>query len=106
MCNYKIWVQPRGDAYVLECTECNTYQVRLYGAAFIFEPSEFIQFKNTVQAFFNSVANNTNEDPIIIPTFNQGIDLLLSEASLEELYYLLDAADTEMRTARIVSQFN
>jgi len=106
MCNYKIWIQPSEDVYVLECTECNTYQVRLYGAAFMFKPSEYIQFKNAVQFFYNRLANNTNEDPIIIPTFNQGIDLLLSESSLKELYYLVDAADTEMRTAKIVSQFN
>lgn len=106
MCNYKVWCQPNEDVYVLECTECNTYQVRLYGAAFMFDPIEYSEFKNTVQTFYNRVINNTNEDPIIIPTFNHGIDLLLSESSLRELYHLLDAADTEMRTARIVNQFN
>lgn len=106
MCDYKIWYQPCGDVYVLQCTECNTYQVRLYGAAFIFEPPEFGKFREIVNEYNTKIEAGINKGPIIITTFNHGLDLLLNETRLKELHFLLEAADTEIKAAQIRHLFN
>ncbi|MEI9910330.1 MAG: hypothetical protein WDO71_12100 [Bacteroidota bacterium] len=51
MCNYQTWFQADEDVYVLQCVECNTYQLRIRNTAFMFDPPEFKKFFDIVQWF-------------------------------------------------------
>lgn len=106
MCNFRMWSQYEEDVYVLQCTECNTFQVRLHNVAFLFDPFVFMAFRNMVNDTYRKLESGDFDDPIIVPTFNAGLDLLLHPGQLTELYFLLDIADTEMKTAQMNSLFH
>ncbi len=101
MCNFQLWFQSAEDVYVLQCTECNTFQVRLRNAAFMFEPLSYSTFRDRINKTWRDVDSGNKRGPIVIPTFNSGIDLLLNTAQLAELYQLMDDADTEMKAAQM-----
>ncbi len=105
MCNYQTWFQADEDVYVLQCVECNTYQLRIRNTAFMFDPPEFKKFFDIVNGLYERIKLGKNEGPVIIPAFNDGIDMLLKTDQLISLYHLLDAADTEMRTAKMTGLF-
>lgn len=105
MCNFRMWSQSEEDVYVLQCTECNTFQLRLRNAAFLFDPFVFMTFRDMVNDTYRQLGSGDAEDRILIPTFNAGLDLLLHPGQLTELYYLLDAADTEMKAEQMSNLF-
>ena len=106
MCDFRLWYQCSEDIYILQCADCNTYQVRLGNAAFMFEPFEYKTFFEVVTQIRNSIESGMLKDPIILPTFNHGMEILLSEADLKSLYSLLDGADTEMKAAQLAGMFH
>ncbi len=105
MCDFRIWFQSDEDVYVLQCVYCTIFQVRLRNAAFMFDPFFYRIFTDAVNDAYCKIESGRKEDPIIIPTFNEGMDLLLNEAGLKNLYFLLDATDTEMKTAQMTGMF-
>jgi len=105
MCNFRMWYKSDDEVYVLQCTHCNTYQVRLRNAAFMFDTFTFTLFCEVVADLYTKVMNKELEQPVKVPTFNQGMELVLELAQLRELYYLLDGADTEMKAAQMTNMF-
>lgn len=105
MCTYQKWFQADEDVYVLQCTECNTFQLRVRNTAFMFDPVEYKNFFEIVSRLYEKIKSGKNADPIIIPTFDGGMDLFLKTDQLISLYILLDAADTEMKATKMASLF-
>jgi hypothetical protein len=105
MCTYHTWFQADEDVYILQCTECNTFQLRVRNTAFMFDPAEYKCFCERVSGAYEKIKSGKNDGPIIMPTFDGGMDLLLKTDQLISLHILLDMANTEMRTAKMASLF-
>jgi hypothetical protein len=105
MCCFKAWYQAEEDLYVLQCTECRTYQVRFRSASFLFDPFAYIAFRDFVSTTWDLAQTDEIDGSVAIPTSNAGMDLLLSFSQLQELHLLLDSADTEIRTVQLTSLF-
>lgn len=105
MCNFRMWYKTDDEVYVLQCVQCNTYQVRVRNAAFMFDTFSFTLFCEVVSDLYIRSAELKPGEPITVPTFNQGMDLLMERPALRELYHLLDGADTEMKAAQMTSLF-
>jgi hypothetical protein len=71
----------------------------------MFDTFTFTLFCEVVADLYIRSAGLKPAEPIKVPTFNQGMDLLLERPALRELYYLLDGADTEMKAAQMTSLF-
>jgi hypothetical protein len=105
MCNFHMWAQIDEDVYVLQCAECNTFQVRLRNAAYLFDPCSYFTFCRIVSNSYEKVTAAGANEPVIIPTFNHGLDMLLHYGQLKELYHLVDMADTEMKAIEMSRLF-
>lgn len=105
MCNFRMWYRAAEEVYVLQCVECNTYQVRYRNAALMFDTFTFTLFMEVVADLYSKVMGKEIESPVKVPTFNQGMEMLFEKPALRELYYLLDGADTEMKAAQMTSLF-
>ena len=105
MCNFQMWSQLEEDVYLLQCTDCTTFQVRLRNTALLFGPFSFMAFRRTVNDACQEIEAGNYKSPVIVPTFNAGLDLLLDPGQLMELYSLLDSADTEIKAAQMSSLF-
>ncbi len=105
MCEYRFWFQADEDVYVLQCIDCNTFQVRFGNTAFMFEPFAYKCFFDAVAGYYQKSVAGKSEDPIILPTNNNGMEILLQADELKKLHSLLDAADSEMRAVQMARMF-
>lgn len=105
MCNFRMWYKSEDDVYVLQCVQCNTYQVRMRNSAFMFDTFTYTLFCEVVADLYSKSADNKPGESIKVPTFNQGVELAMERPALRELFYLLDGADTEMKAAQMTSLF-
>ena len=105
MCDFRVWFQSDEDVYVLQCTECNIFQVRLRKAAFMFHVFEYKIFREVVADIHHDTAYN-EQGQRCIPTFNGSMQVLLDKDEITALYHLLDAADTEMKIAQLADMFS
>lgn len=105
MCNFRMWYKSDEEVYVLQCVDCNTYQVRYRNAAFMFDTFTFTLFMEVVANLYSRVMNKEIEAPVNVPTFNQGMEMLFDIPALRELHNLLDGADTEMKAAQMTRLF-
>ena len=104
MCEFRMWRQLGEDRYILQCTYCATYHIRLGNISLIFEPAAYKLFRKTVSDMF--ISENTEEQgPFIVPSFTEGADLMLARQQLHDLQRLLEEADTEMQTMHLLGLF-
>jgi hypothetical protein len=105
MCNFRVWIQPAEDVHLLQCTKCNTFQIRLRNIVLLFDFASYEKFQQRVAEGWQKIKAGTKEGAVVIPTSDTGIELSLHPEHLRELYHLMDDADTEMRTAQLNGLF-
>lgn len=107
MCNFKSW-HFDDNGYVVECMECSYLRV-------CFSSSLLTLNKENYQAFFDLVCrkkeshismHDENTKCIVLATPSKSIQILLSEKELNELYYMLQQADTEIKTQQLLDLFS
>ncbi len=106
MCDFRLWYQSGENVYVLQCVECNIFQVRLRNTAFMFNPAEYDQFRRMVNRHFLNPETISQDDAVIIDVSGTNIKLHISFSDLTELFYLLDESDTQMKTMQMINGFN
>lgn len=105
MCDFRMWYQSGENVYVLQCVECNLFQIRIRNVAFMFDTNAYQEFCKTVMSLFNDAENNPGFIPVLLRVQEADISLVLSKNGLRELHLLLDGADTEMKAAQMAGFF-
>ncbi|MEJ0101732.1 MAG: hypothetical protein WDO19_03835 [Bacteroidota bacterium] len=104
MCDFRIWFQQDEDVYVLQCTRCNTFQVRFRKAALLFTVFEYKIFGEVITDTCNDTGFDLKQTHSI-PTFNGSMRLIPGNEEIKELDALLEGADTEMMIAQMAAMF-
>lgn len=107
MCSYKTWYYEEQTGYVIACGKCRKIQAGFGNVMLTFLPAAFDNFRKQIGKVYErrQVPANTVVKSIMIPTPCEGLTLLLNGQELEELYAMLEGADSEMRAEQLLQLF-
>lgn len=107
MCHFKSWYFD-DDGYVIECTSCEHLRVCFGSTMLTLTHADFRAFYDLVcwkkESHLPSCDENTKS--IVIATPCRSVQIILSERELNDLYDMLQQADTEMQTQQLIDLFN
>jgi hypothetical protein len=93
--------------YVIRCTECDHIQVAFKNLALTFYPVDFDGFCDCLETVYKAVADTPENSSrnLAIPMPYDGVQLLLNKSELNQLYQMLNEANTELRSLELISLF-
>lgn len=108
MCQYQVLYHHDVTGYVLRCEDCENIQF-CYGNLMVnFTEPDFMAFRTWLRQIRDQQEPSLSETLrcIIIPTPCEGMKLVLSLREIKELDEMLESADTELQTHRLIGLFN
>lgn len=107
MCQYHTLFRDEQQGFVIECNQCHKIQVAFGMMMASFSEKEFHRFRSYIRAKLgNSYADqNPGEKNILLNTPSESLSLLFSYRELEGLHTMLEQADTEMKTQKMLQLF-
>lgn len=107
MCNYKTWYQDEEKGYVIQCLQCNKFQLGFGMLCINFSTSDFQRFSDQVgHALQTTPAQvSRNSKSIMLRTDHSSINMILSPRELEDLHHILESADNEIRAESLLNCF-
>ncbi|HWJ28611.1 MAG TPA: DUF6686 family protein [Flavisolibacter sp.] len=107
MCNFKSWYHDEHIGFVVECNECKNFQIGFGNVMATVSCSGFEALRK--QVAYLKEHHNAGEHPtrksILLHTPYAGLSFLLIEKELEDLYNMLDHADSERKTVQLLQFF-
>ena len=104
MCDFKVWSRTDDNVFVMQCTHCNFYQIRMNHLCLIYSDDDYRKFQDYINDAFEMLQSG-EKDMFVIPTLNGEMNILLNKAELKKMFMLMDSADTEIQAARLASMF-
>lgn len=98
MCQYQTLYYDNKVGYVVRCPDCDQFQLG-YGTVIMnLCHEDFTNFFKKVKSYAIELENKeqlSSIKSIAIPTASLGFNLFVSEREMQELFQMLDQADTE-----------
>jgi hypothetical protein len=107
MCQYHSWFRDEQQGFVIECNACGKIQVAFGMVMASFREPDFHTFREYIRSKFAGLRadGNPNEKNILLNTPCESLSLLFSYGELGNLHDLLEQADTEMKTHKMLQLF-
>jgi hypothetical protein len=107
MCSFQTWFHDNQIGYVLECKECQKIQVGFGNILATFSVKEFERFQRQLNAVVETLVprDNKHAKDILLQTPYVGFTIILSEAELTDLHYMVEEADNDRRAVQIMKLF-
>ena len=107
MCNFKSWYFD-DNGYVIECMDCNHLRICFGSILLTLEKEAYRFFYDLVSYKKEShlSMHNANTKCIVQATHCKSVQFILNEKELNELYAMLQLADTEMTIQQILDLFS
>ena len=104
MCTYQELYRGE-EGYVIRCNGCNRYQA-LYGNVVLsMTEEEFQKFTQVVAVYQADCVIASASEEVPVPTARQGVHLLLNRQKITQLHAMLQGADAEAQTQRLLQLF-
>jgi len=107
MCKFKSWYFD-DNGYVLQCQTCSRYQVSYGTTMLTLNNNDFHNFTSIVfkTKENNPPVNNATIKCVVLPTPSSCVSSILTQYELDNLYYMLQEVDTEMKVEHLLGLFN
>jgi hypothetical protein len=107
MCQYQSWARDEAENFVIQCIRCHKIQVAFGMFLGSFSEKEFHAFRNGIRSKAGQLhpMENSSDKTIVLKTSCDSLKLLFSYDELQQLHRLLDEADTEMKTQKMLQLF-
>ncbi len=108
MCSYQTLFHDDNTGYVVRCKECEKIQLGFGNLMLTVSEDEFNSFHCRIKKIMSEQSPDQKETVrfIVIPTLCEGMKLLLSLRELREFDYMLEEADTELKSSCLIGLFN
>lgn len=108
MCQYHTWFRDERMGFVIECNQCHKIQVAFGMMMASFREDEFHRFRSYIRNRFADEfpGGNEHDKTIALNTPCDSLSLLFSYQELNDLHGMLEQADTEMKTQKMLQLFN
>lgn len=108
MCGYHTWFRDDRLGFVIACPACGIVQMAFGMLMIRFAEKEFHSFRAFVREKKDAFSDTDNIDDktILMHTPCEAISFLLSYRELSGLYAMLEEADTEMITQKMLQLFS
>lgn len=108
MCSYQTLFLDDNTGYVVRCNKCDNIQSGFGNLMLTISSEDFHMFRNWLKKTIDeqSALNSEAVRCIVIPTPCAGVKLLLSLRELKEFDHMLDEADTELQSSRLLKLFD
>ncbi|NCI47328.1 DUF6686 family protein [Sediminibacterium soli] len=107
MCQYHTWFRDEEKGFVIECRNCRKLQLAFGMVMVRFAENEFHSFRRYIASKreeFEGTDNRTDKT-ILLQTPCESLNFLFSYEELENLHLMLEQADTEMKTEKMLRLF-
>jgi len=107
MCHYQVWFHDEKAGYIVECKHCNKMQLCFGNILMELEKKDFANFCAYISAVQKERTGmgDRQKKCIILSTPCKAISFMLTMEELDGLCRITDYADTEMKTAALISMF-
>jgi hypothetical protein len=107
MCHFKSWYFD-DNGYVIECTECSCLRVCFGSTMLNLQKENYYAFYNLVctKKETHIPMHDENTKCIVLVTPSRSVQIILNEKELNDLYYMLQHADTEIKTQQLLNLFS
>ena len=107
MCSFHTWFHDNQIGYVVECKECQKIQVGFGNIMATFSVKEFGRFQREINVIAETLVprDHKHAKDILVQTPYTGFTLILSEAELTDLHYMVEQADNDRRAEQIMKLF-
>ncbi len=108
MCSYQTLFYKEGLGYIVRCASCNNFQFAYNNIVVTVAAKDFIQLTMFLKKVLDRYGKAVKEleQPVAIPTPHNGVKLLLSGKEIEQVYGMLDHADTEWKCQQLLELFD
>lgn len=94
------------DGYVITCEGCQKLQVAFGTSLFSFTANEYAQFLKTVSRSLHKYDHlGAHSKSILLQVPGQEVTLILSKVELQQLHFMLEAADAELTAFLLLNLF-
>jgi len=107
MCNYKTWYYQEKLGYIIECDKCKRLQVGFGNVLLSHTREGFSTFRQQILKAHsrNYPVIEAGIKHIFIPTYSEGLTLILNTQELEDLHQMLEYADNEIKAQELMGLF-
>jgi hypothetical protein len=107
MCQYHTWFRDEQQGFVIECNACGKIQVAFGMIMASFQEPDFHRFRDYIRGKIACIPadGNPNEKNVLLNTPCESLSLLFSYRELDKLHDMLEQADTEMKTHKMLQLF-
>ena len=107
MCNFKSW-HFDDNGYVIECMECSYLRVCFSSTLLTLNKEDYSAFYDLVcwKKESHISMHDENTKCIVLATPCKSVQIILTEKELNDLYHMLQQADTEIRTQQLLDLFS
>ena len=107
MCSFKTWYHNENIGYVVECKECKNLQIGFGNVVATVCYQDFEALRKQVAYIKENYSPNKNRliKSIMLQTPYNGLQFLLTERELDDLYNMLEQTDNERKTAQLLQFF-
>ncbi len=108
MCQYHTWFRDEEQGFVVECAQCHKIQVAFGMLLASFSESEFHRFRSYIRTrLYETIPDaHINDKTIMLNTPCESLNLLFSYRELNDFHEMLEQADTEMKTQKMLQLFH
>jgi hypothetical protein len=107
MCRYQTLFYKEGTGYIVRCAACNNFQFAYGNIVITVTAPDFVRLTMFLRRVWERYGKAVEElqQPVAVPTPHEGIRLLLSGKEIEQVYCMLENADTEWRSQQLLELF-
>ncbi len=107
MCTFHTWFHDNLIGYVVECKECQKIQVGFGNIMATFSVKKFERFQREINLIVDTLVprENKHAKDILLQTPYAGFTIILSEAELTDLHYMVEQADNDRKAEQIMKLF-
>jgi hypothetical protein len=107
MCQYHTWFRDDNIGFVIECNDCKKIQIAFGMVMIRFEEAAFHRFRQYVESKLAGLETmeNIHDKTILVHTPCESMNFLFSRQELSDLHKMIEQADTEMKTQKMLHLF-
>lgn len=107
MCSFQTWYHHEHIGYVVECMECKRLQIGFGNVMATVSHPDFEALQKRIASIKENYAPDDNplKKSVLLQTPFTGLNFLLTERELDDLYNMMEQTDNERRAAQLLQFF-